>query len=198
MAAPSGGVLTASQEEELRALVTQTADYPTKGIVFLSVHPLLADAGGLAALVGAFAARYNGCVGGSGGKSNFYVAGLDARGFTVGAAVALALGVGFVMVRKAGKLPPPVVRASYTLEYGEAAIEVPAGVFETCGGSARVVVLDDLVATGGTMVAACGLLRQAGAEILEAGTILELTTLPGRKNVEEINVPLHSLLKYDL
>lgn len=189
----NGGSLDDEQDRALRALVTQTPDYPKPGITFLSVHPLLADATGLAAVVEAFRARYQTCA----GTSGFYVAGMDARGFTVGAAVALALGVGFVMVRKQGKLPPPVLAASYSLEYGEATIELPSGVFAGCE-TARVVVLDDLVATGGTMVAGCELLRKAGAEIVEAGTILELTTLPGRTKLEEINVPLHSLLKYTL
>lgn len=190
---PSGGALAPDQDLALRALVTQTPDYPLPGITFLSVHPLLADAHGLGAVVGAFRARYQACMAGPG----FYVAGMDARGFTVGAAVALALGVGFVMVRKQGKLPPPVLAASYSLEYGTATIEVPAGVFAGCE-SARVVVLDDLVATGGTMVAGCELLRKAGAQVVEAGTILELTSLPGRSKLQQINVPLHSLLKYNL
>lgn len=161
--------------------------------MFLSVHPLLADATGLATVVEAFRARYQACA----EKPGFNVAGMDARGFTVGAAVALALGVGFVMVRKQGKIPPPVLAASYSLEYGHATIELPAGVFAGCV-AARVVVLDDLVATGGTMVAGCELLRQAGAEVVEAGTLLELTTLPGRKKLEKINVPLHSLLQYNV
>lgn len=189
----TGGELDAEQDRALRALVTQTPDYPQPGITFLSVHPLLADAAGLAAVVEAFRARYQACA----GRTGFYVAGLDARGFTVGAAVAHALKVGFIMVRKQGKLPPPVLAASYSLEYGQATIELPASVFAGCE-DARVVVLDDLVATGGTMVAGCELLRKAGAEVVEAGTLLELTTLPGRSKLEEIKVPLHSLLKYNL
>jgi adenine phosphoribosyltransferase len=193
---PRSGSLSAEQEQRLRKLVALTENYPKTGITFLSIHPLLADAGGLATLVDAFASRYRRCIGPVEEKTSFFIAGLDARGFTVGTAVALALNVGFVMVRKQGKLPPPVISNSYSLEYGEDTIEVPVEAFP-CS-KPRVVVLDDLVATGGSMTAACELLRMAGAEIVEAGTILELIALPGRARLECIKVPLYSLLKYEL
>lgn len=194
MAKPSGGHLSQEQEERARRLVSATPDFPKKGIVFLSVHPLFTHADGLALVVGAFTARYAPA---RGGGDDFFIAGVDARGFPAAAAVAAALHVGFVMVRKArAKLPPPVLSLKYSLEYGEDAMEVPRDVFSACA-HPRVVVLDDLVATGGTMAAGCELLRMAGAEVVEAGTVLELCALAGRKTLQGAGVPLHALLQYD-
>jgi adenine phosphoribosyltransferase len=185
--------MDASSDSRARALISKHTrkDWPVAGVTFLSVYPLLADAWGLRTTIDHFTSRYS-----SSGVT--HVAGLDARGFSVGTALAAALGVGFVMVRKGGKLPPPVVSRKYALEYGEAVLQVPEDMFVGNGESARVVVIDDLVATGGTMAAAVDLVKSRGAEIFEMATIIELTSLNGRANlVKETGVELHAMLTYD-
>ncbi len=117
--------------------------------------------------------------------------GIESRGFLVGAALAAHLGVGFVMIRKKGKLPGKTIAQSYALEYGQDTIEMQDGLIKS---GDRVVVCDDLLATGGTAAAAVGLIRQIGAEVLHAAFVIELTELKGRTRLD---VPVTSLLSYD-
>ena len=114
------------------------------------------------------------------------MAGVDARGFLLGGAVAVTLGIGVLAVRKGGKLPPPVLGETYTLEYGSATLEVPANGVELAGRS--VVVIDDVLATGGTLAATHQLLTKAGAEVTGAVVMMELTALGGRAAVEPLEV----------
>lgn len=118
------------------------------------------------------------------------LAGIESRGFLAAAPLALALGIGFIMVRKRGKLPGRVVRYTYELEYGSDTMEVQEGAVTP---GQRVVVLDDLLATGGTMEAAVRLLRQVGADVVAAGAIIELDFLKGR---DRVNAPMHTLVRY--
>jgi len=117
------------------------------------------------------------------------VAGIEARGFIVAAALSRELGCGMLPIRKAGKLPPPTLRRAYSLEYGTAEIEVPAGVLS----GRRVFLVDDVLATGGTLAAAAGLLADAGAEVAAVATLLELGFLDGRSRVT--GMPVYTLLK---
>ena len=134
------------------------ADFPQPGIVFKDIAPLLADASAFGVAIGALADHARSV------ETPDLVAGVEARGFLVGGALACALGCGLVAVRKVGKLPPPTVRRAYELEYGTAEIEVPVGVLD----GKRVFLVDDVLATGGTMLAAAELLTQAGAEVIGA------------------------------
>ncbi|MEV0762601.1 adenine phosphoribosyltransferase [Nocardia sp. NPDC050435] len=145
-------------------------DFPTPGVRFADLTPVFADAEGFRTVIDCLAA----CA-----PDADLVAGVDARGFLLGAGVAATLGTGVLAVRKAGKLPPPVLNREYDLEYGTAALEIPADGLELAG--KRVLLLDDVLATGGTLAAAADLFRQAGAEIVSAAVVLELEFLKGRE-----------------
>ncbi|WP_216918077.1 adenine phosphoribosyltransferase [Nocardia noduli] len=144
-------------------------DFPTPGIRFADLTPVFADPQGFRAVIDCLAA----CA-----PDADLVAGVDARGFLLGAGVAAVLGTGVLAVRKAGKLPPPVLSREYTLEYGTAGLEIPGDGVELAG--RRVLLLDDVLATGGTLAAAASLFEQAGAEIASAAVVLELAALGGR------------------
>ena len=144
-------------------------DFPKPGIVFKDVTPLLADPEAFGAVVRDMAERRRGTID--------LVVGIEARGFIFGAALAHELGVGFVPVRKAGKLPGRTRGVSYDLEYGSASIEIHEDSFV---GGERVLVVDDVLATGGTAAAACELLEQASAEVVAFEAPIELAFLHGR------------------
>lgn len=172
---------TALQQRVL-GLIRDVPDYPQPGVLFKDINPLLADGGALGAVVGALAERYAGRVDA--------VAGIEARGFVLGAPLAVRLGVGFVPVRKVGKLPGDLLTESYDLEYGSAQIEVQSDAFTP---GARVVVVDDVLATGGTASAACDLVERAGAEVVELAVLMELGFLSGRARLEPR--PVHSIVR---
>ncbi|WP_392542174.1 adenine phosphoribosyltransferase [Oryzobacter telluris] len=151
------------------ASLRDVPDFPRAGVVFKDVTPLLADPHAFAVVIEALASRHRGEVD--------LVAGVEARGFVVGAALAHAMGVGFVPVRKAGKLPGETVSVSYDLEYGSAEIEVHA---DALVGGERVLLVDDVLATGGTAVAAWDLLERVGAEVVAFECVVELGFLGGR------------------
>ncbi len=144
-------------------------DFPRPGVLFTDITPLLADPAAFGAVVTALAEARRGSVD--------LVAGVEARGFVVGAALAHALGVGFVPVRKAGKLPGDTVGVSYDLEYGSATIEVHA---DALVGGQRVVLVDDVLATGGTALAAWDLLERVGGVVVGFDCVVELAFLGGR------------------
>ncbi|MEP7332190.1 MAG: adenine phosphoribosyltransferase [Terracoccus sp.] len=144
-------------------------DFPQPGVLFKDFTPLLADGPAFARLVRDTAGRYDGLVD--------VVVGIEARGFVLAAAVAYELGLGMVLVRKAGKLPGEVLKESYALEYGTAEIEVDTHAFPP---GQRVLVLDDVLATGGTAHACCLLIERAGATVAAVEVVLELGFLGGR------------------
>ncbi|MCV7227007.1 adenine phosphoribosyltransferase [Mycolicibacterium komossense] len=161
----------------ITALTREVADFPEPGIQFKDLTPLLADARGLAIVTDALAEIASGAD---------LVAGIDARGFLLGAAVALKLGTGVLAIRKGGKLPPPVHSQTYQLEYGTATLEIPADGIDLAG--RKVVIVDDVLATGGTLAAAYRLLLAGGANVTSAAVVLELSALPGRAAVAPLPV----------
>jgi adenine phosphoribosyltransferase len=167
----------------IEALTREVADFPEPGIQFKDLTPVLADPHGLAVVTEALADAAAGAE---------VVAGIDARGFLVGGAVAHRLGIGVLAVRKAGKLPPPVFSETYDLEYGTAMLEVPADGLDLKG--RNIVVIDDVLATGGTLAATVRLLTRAGANVTGAAVVLELAALNGRDLLQPLPVSsLHTI-----
>ncbi|MEV5507119.1 adenine phosphoribosyltransferase [Streptomyces orinoci] len=178
-------------DQKLRDLlisrITDVPDYPKPGVMFKDITPLLADAGAFTALTDALAAlceRYRADK----------VVGLEARGFILAAPVAVRAGVGFVPVRKAGKLPGATLSQAYELEYGTAEIEIHA---EALGVGERVLVIDDVLATGGTAEASLKLIRRAGAQVAGVAVLMELGFLNGRERLESVldGAPLDALIQ---
>ncbi len=175
---------------EARAAIARhtrlVADFPSPGVQFKDLTPVLAESGGFASIITALA---HGC------PEVDLVGGIDARGFLLGGAVARELGVGVLAVRKKGKLPPPVHTFTYDLEYGSAALEIPAEGLDLTG--RRVLLVDDVLATGGTAVAAATLMREAGAHVVRVSVIMELTALAGRATITRgigSDVEVHALV----
>ena len=164
--------------DPLLAAVRTVPDFPTPGVAFRDLAPLLADPALARDVVERLAAPFL-----TAGVTT--VAGLDARGFWFGPSLALRLGAGFVAMRKAGKLPRPVDGEAYALEYGAATLELAAGAL---GPGDRVLVHDDVLATGGTAAAAVALARRAGAEVLAVTVVLELGALGGRARLPGVRV----------
>jgi len=164
----------------IASLTRQVADFPSAGIQFKDLTPLFADARGLAAVTDEIADVASGAD---------LIAGIDARGFLIGGAVAARLNTGVLAIRKGGKLPPPVRTEDYQLEYGTASLELPADGIDVAGRS--VVIVDDVLATGGTLAAAQRLLERAGAQVRIAAVVIELARLGGRELVAPL--PVHSV-----
>jgi adenine phosphoribosyltransferase len=168
----------------LRSRVREIADFPEPGVAFKDITPLLADHVAFAGVVDAI-------VGHHGRGTIDKVAGIEARGFILAAAVAYHFGAGFVPVRKAGKLPSETYAQTYALEYAEATLEVHRDAFQS---GERVLLVDDVLATGGTVAAATGLVERSGALVAGCSVLLELTALGGRARLPGVDV--HSLLVY--
>lgn len=171
--------MTAAEQaaQAVRDLTRWRDDFPTPGVRFADLTPVFADANGFRAITQCLA---------SVGPEADLVAGVDARGFVVGAGVAAARGLGVLLVRKAGKLPPPVLAQRYTTEYGPDQVEIAAAGVSLPG--RRVLLLDDVLATGGTLAAATRLLAAAGAQVVAVGVVLELGFLGGRQRLGEVAV----------
>ncbi len=171
--------------EPLKELIRTIPDFPKPGILFYDITTLLKDKRGFAQLIDAFAAYYI-------GKEVDLVLGIEARGFIFGPALAYRLNAGFVPVRKPKKLPGPTAKVTYDLEYGTDSLEIHLDAIEP---GQRVVIVDDLLATGGTMEATVQLVRQLGGEVVGLGFAIELDFLNGRSRFVEYDVL--SLLHYD-
>jgi adenine phosphoribosyltransferase len=171
---------------ELKALVRTVPDFPAEGIQFRDITTLIADGLGLAAAVGHLADRAR-----AGGAE--MVAGMEARGFIFGAAVAIELGVGFLPVRKAGKLPVPTIGIDYALEYGADRLEIDPGAV---GEGQRIAIVDDLIATGGTALAAARLLRQTGAQVEQALFAIDLPDLGGAERLRAEGIAVDALMEF--
>ncbi|GAA3382852.1 adenine phosphoribosyltransferase [Cryptosporangium minutisporangium] len=177
----SGPVTPAAVSDLIAAHVLDVPDFPKPGVGFKDLTPLFANGPAFAQVIDAIATEYGGAFD--------VVAGIEARGFVLAAAVAYASGAGLVPIRKAGKLPRATVSAAYALEYGEAVLEVHADAFEP---GSRVLLLDDVLATGGTAAAAISLVEQAGGEVVGFSVLMELAFLDGRARLPERDV--HALL----
>lgn len=165
--------------------IRKIPNWPQDGILFHDITPVLQSPQYFRLLVDLLVYRYM-------DQDIDVVAGLDARGFIIGAALAYQLNVGFVPIRKKGKLPFTTVAESYALEYGHATIEMHTDAVKP---NTRVLLVDDLVATGGTMCAGINLIRKLGAKVVEATAIIEFTDLPGGEKIRHENVPLFTLCK---
>lgn len=172
---------------DLKALVRSIPDYPKPGILFRDITTLIEHPEGFRESVEQLAARFR-------GRGMTHVAGIEARGFIFGAGVAIALGVGFVPVRKKGKLPGETIGQNYALEYGVDTIEIHADVLEA---GDRVLLIDDLIATGGTALAAVSLIRRTGATVDDAAFVIDLFDLGGAQKLRDIGVVVESLLPFE-
>ncbi|NVK34540.1 MAG: adenine phosphoribosyltransferase [Rhodobacteraceae bacterium] len=175
-----------SIQDELLAAIRTIPDYPKEGILFRDITTLLGNARAFRRAVDALVQPWA-------GSKIEQVAGIEARGFILGGAVAHQLSAGFVPIRKKGKLPFETVQMTYSLEYGTDEIEMHKDAIRP---GDKVIVVDDLIATGGTAEAACKLLQEQGAEIVAACFIIDLPALNGRSKIEALDVPVRTLLEF--
>jgi adenine phosphoribosyltransferase len=176
-----------SLETDLRSAIRNIPDYPKKGIMFRDITTLLGDAR-------AFRRAVDEMVQPWAGSKIDKVAGIEARGFILGGAVAHQVSAGFVPIRKKGKLPHTTVRIAYSLEYGVDEMEMHDDAIKP---GERVILVDDLIATGGTAEGATKLLRQMGAEVLAACFVIDLPELGGADKLRKMNVPVRTLISFE-
>jgi adenine phosphoribosyltransferase len=169
--------------DDLRALIRDVPDFPSVGIVFKDITPLLADGEAFARVIELMSAAID-------GLAPTAIVGIESRGFIFGAPIAARLGLGFVPVRKFGKLPWRTFNQSYDLEYGTDTLEMHE---DAAGPGARFIVVDDVLATGGTAAATVDLIRGTGASVAAVAVLLELEFLGGR---ERLDVPVQALIRY--
>lgn len=167
-------------------LIRVVPDYPKPGILFRDITPLLADADGFREVIDRLAERYQ-------NQQLTHVVGIEARGFIFATALAYKLGVGFVPLRKSGKLPSTTFSHTYQLEYGEDTLEIHQ---DALSAKDRVVIIDDLLATGGTVLAAVDLIAQAQATLLECAFLVQLDDLPGAQRLADANIPSYTLCRF--
>jgi len=172
--------------ERLKRLIREVPDFPREGVVFKDFTPLLADPPALALAVELMANPFR-------GRGIDLVVGAESRGFIFGIAIAQSLSAGFIPLRKPGKLPRAVHRAEYDLEYGSDTLELHT---DALAGGQRILLVDDLLATGGTMHAACDLVTRAGAEIMGIAVLIELAFLDARAKLGD-GIRVHSVLRYE-
>jgi len=171
----------------VRDYIRTIVDFPHEGIMFRDVTTLFADARGFRMAIDQLLHPYA-------GQPIDKVVGLEARGFILGGAIAHQLSVGFVPIRKKGKLPGRTISQDYTLEYGEAIVEIHEDAIQP---GEKVLVVDDLLATGGTAEAGIKLLERLGAEIIGVAVVIDLPELGGRKKIESLGVEVHSLCDFE-
>ncbi len=175
-------------KQALMDAIRDIPDYPKPGVLFKDITTLLNNPEQFTKLIDGLAERYQ-------SMGLDYIAGIDSRGFIFGAPLALKLGVGFVPIRKAGKLPSETVSEKYSLEYGEDELEIHTDAFHGKQG-AKVLLIDDLIATGGTAVAAAKLVDRVGAECVEACFLISLEFLGGRKDLEVVT-PVYAVIELE-
>ncbi|ESO82783.1 hypothetical protein LOTGIDRAFT_229807 [Lottia gigantea] len=171
--------------EEVKSLVSAHPDFPKKGVLFRNIFPVLRDVHGFKTLCDLIVEHIK-----STSPDVELIVGLDSRGFLFGPIIAQLLGIGFAPVRKSGKLPGETYKVSYKLEYGEDSFEIEKSSIKQ---DQKILIIDDLIATGGSMKAACELVEKAGGNILQCFVVIELNCLNGR---DKVNKPVHSLLTY--
>ena len=171
--------------EDLKKIIRNVPDFPKKGIVFRDITTLIAECDAFRRVIDELAKRYK-------NEKIDYIVTIESRGFIFGSALAYVIGAGLVPVRKKGKLPHRTHEVTYDLEYGKDTLEIHR---DALGKGKRVLILDDLLATGGTTRAAIDLVGKLGGEIVEAAFVIELEFLKGREKIKD--VPVFSLVKYD-
>jgi adenine phosphoribosyltransferase len=172
--------------DTIRSHIRTVPDWPTPGVMFRDITPLLSNPRIFRVLIDQFVHRYF-------DTRPSVVAGLDARGFIIGSVLAYELNVGFVPIRKKGKLPFTTVQETYELEYGSAAVEMHTDAVRA---GDRVVLIDDLIATGGTMLAGLRLLQRLGAQVIEGAAIVDLPELHGSQRLRAAGLPLFTLVDF--
>lgn len=172
--------------QTIRAAIRTVPNWPKPGILFRDITPVLQDPKAYQLLITLFRQRYQ-------AEKLDYVAGIDARGFILGGALAYALNIGFIPIRKKGKLPYETRSAAYELEYGSAEVEIHA---DACQPGDRVLLIDDLIATGGTILAAASLLTGLGAKVVETAAIVDLPDLGGSALIKKQGFSLYALCDF--
>ena len=185
--APDTRALLADSGAYIRSHIRTLPDWPEPGVMFRDITPLLANPRVFRVLIDQFVHRYF-------SPRPDAIAGLDARGFIIGSVVAYELGIGFVPIRKKGKLPFTTVEETYELEYGSATVELHTDAVKP---GDRVLLIDDLIATGGTMMAGRRLLEKLGATVTEGAAIVDLPELGGSARLKESGLPLFTLVDFD-
>ena len=180
--------ITMTELDYVRSTVRQVPDFPKPGILFLDITTATKDAKSMNLMIDFLYEKFK-------DEKIDYVAGIESRGFIFGAPLACRLNAGFVPIRKPNKLPADTIKESYSLEYGTDTIEMHADAVKA---GDRVLIIDDLLATGGTAVAACNLVKKVGAEVVAASFVIELDPLKGREKIEANGVKVVSMLNYDL
>ncbi|MFD2189795.1 adenine phosphoribosyltransferase [Pistricoccus aurantiacus] len=170
----------------IKSVIRTVPDWPQPGVNFRDITPLLQNSAAFRKLIDSFVHRYQ-------EMRLDTIAAIDARGFIIGAPLAYELNCSFVPVRKKGKLPFKTLSETYKLEYGESAVELHADAFER---GARILVVDDLVATGGTMLAAAKLIRRSGGEVVETATIIDLPELGGSQKIRDDGYDLFAVCSF--
>lgn len=171
----------------LRSVIRTVPNWPEEGVMFRDITPLFQNKKAFRHLIDAFVQRYH-------DLNIDAVAGVDARGFILGSPIAYELNTSFIPVRKKGKLPFETVQESYDLEYGSATIELHTDSFKP---GDRVLLIDDLIATGGTMVAAANLIKRLGADVVEAAAIIDLPDLGGSAKLKAQGIEVYSICEFD-
>ena len=173
-------------EKNVKPKIRTVPHWPKKGIMFRDITTLLKDSHGFNFTIDKFVERYK-------DKKVKYIIGIESRGFILGSAIAHKLRIGFITIRKAGKLPAETVQEEYELEYGKDKIEIHKDAVHP---GDKVIVADDLIATGGTGLAACNLLKKLGAEIVEFAAIVNLPDLGGKKKIEDSGYKVFHLVEF--
>ena len=177
----------AIDEKYVRDVIRTIPDWPEKGVMFRDITTVFQDSKALRGVMDSFIQRYH-------GQNIDVIAGIDARGFLLGVTVAYALSISFVPVRKKGKLPYETLSEKYSLEYGEAEVEIHS---DACKKGDRVVLMDDLIATGGTMEAGLKLLNKLGAEVVEVAAIVDLPDLGGSAKLRNTGTPVFTICEFE-
>ena len=180
--------MTMNELDYVRSTVREVPDFPKPGILYLDITTATKDAKALKLMIDFLYEKFK-------DEKIDYVAGIESRGFIFGAPLACRLNAGFVPIRKPNKLPADTIKESYSLEYGTDTIEMHADAVKS---GDRVLVIDDLLATGGTAMAACKLVKKVGAEVIAAAFVIELDPLKGREKIESTGVKVVSMFNYDL
>jgi adenine phosphoribosyltransferase len=173
--------------EIIKEKIDTIPNWPKDGIMFRDITTLIQDPQGLKHLTEILVKRYS-------EMEIDYVAGIEARGFITGAILAEKLGVGFIPIRKAGKLPPKTISEEYELEYGTDKIEIKEDAYES---GSKILLIDDLIATGGTALAACNLLKKTGADIVECSFIIDLPDVGGAQKLKDAGYKVYSICEFE-